>query len=94
MNFGRQVVRFDAITLRPVRRSTERASTSTPWQIAPTGRSSAQNAATRSWSSPLPRYWRIPGACPPGRISPSNAAVSISAHAIGARNSGDSVSRR
>src|SRR5262249_42891360 len=35
---------------------------STPWQIAPTGRCIRQKAATFSWRSRLPRYWRIPGA--------------------------------
>ena len=47
MYLGRQVVRRPASTLCPVAGSVVRASTSTPWQMAPTGRPSDQNAATR-----------------------------------------------
>ncbi|CAM5592792.1 L-threonine 3-dehydrogenase [Streptomyces antimycoticus] len=41
-----------------------------------------------------PRYWRIPGAWPPGRISPSYASGSRSAHARGWRKADASVSCR
>jgi len=43
-----------------------RASTRTPWQIAPAGLQVAQNRATWSRSTGEPRYRRIPRACPPG----------------------------
>ena len=76
MYLGRHVVRRLASTLRPVAGSVVRASTRTPWQMAPTGLPSAQNLATWSRSSAEPRYCRIPGACPPGSSSPSNAAGS------------------
>ena len=46
MYLGRQVVRRPARTLRPVAGSMLAREHETPWQIAPTGRSSAQNAAT------------------------------------------------
>src|SRR5580698_1263017 len=93
MYFGRQVVRRSARTLRPhLPGSRVRASTSTPWQIAPTGLPSDQNRPTCSVSRAEPRYWRIPGACPPGSSSPSNPAGSRSAQPIVAANSGASVS--
>src|SRR5258708_14594348 len=74
MYLGRHVVLRSARTLRLVAGSRVRASTSTPWQIAPTGLPRAQNRATCSRSSGEPRYWRIPGACPPGSSRPSKAA--------------------
>src|SRR5947208_3470953 len=74
MYFGRQVVRRSVSTLRPVSGSRVRASTRTPWQIAPTGRFSRQNRPTCSLSTGEPRYCRMPGACPPGRISASKPA--------------------
>jgi hypothetical protein len=89
---GRQVVRQPARTLRPVDVSRVRASTRTPWQIAPTGLPSAQNLATCSRSTAEPRYWRIPAACPPGRSKPSKPAGSSSAHACVEVNSGAVVS--
>jgi hypothetical protein len=92
MYLGRQVVRRSARTLRPVTGSRLRASTSTPWQIAPTGLFSCQNRPTCALSTGEPRYCRIPGACPPGRMSPSNAAGSSPAHATVALNSGAATS--
>src|SRR5947207_2489421 len=63
MYFGRQVVMRSASTLRPVAGSIVRARTSTPWQIAPTGRSRAQHAPTTCCSRVLPRYCRSPARC-------------------------------
>ena len=64
MYLGRQVVCRSASTLRPVAGSRVRASTSTPWQIAPTGRPSAQNRATCSLqhrrAEVLPHPRRVP----------------------------------
>ena len=88
MYLGRHVVRHPARTLRPVADSRVRASTSTPWQMAPTGLPSRQKPATRSRSTGEPRYCRIPGAWPPGSSSPSKLAGSSSAHASVAENSG------
>jgi hypothetical protein len=93
MYLGRHVVRRSNRTLFPVAGSIVRARTMTPWQIAPTGRSRLQNSATLARSTSLPRYWRIPGAWPPGSTRPSYRAGSISAQAIGARNSGEAASR-
>src|SRR5258707_590887 len=87
MYLGRHVVWRSASTLRP-RASRVLASTSTPWQIAPTGRPSVQNRATCSCSAREPRYWRIPGAWPPGSNKPSKAARSRSVQAAVAANAG------
>ena len=92
MYLGRHVVRHPASTLRPVAASRVRASTSTPWQMAPTGLPSRQKPATWSRSTGEPRYCRIPGAWPPGSSSPSKLAGSSSAHASVAENSGALVS--
>ena len=82
----RHVVRRSAITLRPVTGSWVRASTRTPWQMAPTGRPSCQNVRhLRPAGRPDPRYWRIPGAWPPGRSRPSKAAGSRLAQSTGRR---------
>jgi hypothetical protein len=94
MYLGRQVVRRPASTLRPVAGSVVRASTSTPWQIAPIGRPRAQNAATWFASSGEPRYWRIPGAWPPGSSSPSNADTSADRQLIGSAKAADSAIAR
>ena len=51
-----------------------------------------EKALTRSRSTADPRYCRIPGACPPARINPSNAAGSSVSHASVARNSGAATS--
>ena len=88
MYLGRQVVRRSARTLRPVAGSRVRASTSTPWQIAPTGLPSAPEPADLLLSTGEPRYCRMPGACPPGSSRPSKAAGSSPAHATVALNSG------
>lgn len=82
-------------TLFPVAASRARARTSTPWQIAATGRPSCPNwkkVATSACSAVEPRYCRMPGACPPGKSSASNSAGTTALHAIGRTNSGAEVS--
>jgi len=92
MYLGRHVVWHPARTLRPVPASRVLASTSTPWQMAPTGRPSRQNLPTCSSSTAEPRYCRIPGAWPPGSSRPSKPAGSSSSHATVAVNSSAAVS--
>ena len=53
----------------------------------PPGGPSDQNAATVSRSSWEPRYWRMPGAWPPGRSSPSNRSTSSERQLTGSANS-------
>ena len=81
MCLGRHVVRLLASTRRRLRAGEHEHAVA---DRADRPLERPELAATFAWSSALPRYWRIPGAWPPARTSPSNASGSTSPHAIGA----------
>ena len=88
MYFGRHVVRRPYNRLRPVAGSVVRASTSTPWQIAPTGRPSAQTSATLPPKDLAAQVLPHAGRVPAGQDQTvETRRDSTSSHASGARNS-------